>query len=91
MKNSNGERPNAVRTMAPQRVYANTNLVTKPEVYNELLPLVGGTEGGGGGGGGGGGVGINRGQQIPQPFYVATATEFGGNKGSDTGTIRARP
>ena len=55
--------------------------------------------GGGGGGGGGGegtispplGVGINRGQQIPQPFYAATATEFGGNKGSDTGTIQAWP
>ena len=64
-KNSNGERSNHVRTTTPQRVYSNTNLVTRPGVYNEPLPLAGGTEGtispplG---------VGINRGQQIPQPF-----------------------
>ena len=49
--------------MAPQRVYSNTNLVTQPRVYNEPLPLVGGT----------GdtispplGRGINRGPQITQ-------------------------
>ena len=65
MKISNGERPNLVRTTAPQRVYANSKSVTQPGVYNEPLPLVGGT---------GGtispplGVGINRGHQIPQPF-----------------------
>ena len=64
-KNFKGERPNPVRTMTPQRVHTNTNLVTQPEVYNEPLSLDGGT---------GGtispplGVGINRGQQIPQPF-----------------------
>ena len=80
--------------MVSQRVYANTNLVTQPRVYNELLPLVGGMKGEGGLGGTISpplGVGINKGQQIPQPFYAATATEFGGNKGSDTGTIRAWP
>ena len=44
-KNSNGECPNPVRTMAPQRVYTNTNTITQPRVYNELLPLVGGTRG----------------------------------------------
>ena len=42
LKNSNGECPNLVRTTTPQRVYANTNLVTQPGVYNEPLPLVGG-------------------------------------------------
>ena len=46
-------------------MYANTNPVTQPGAYNESLPLVGGT---------GGtippplGVGMNRGQQIHQPF-----------------------
>ena len=46
-------------------MYANTNLVTQPGVYNEPLLLAGGT---------GGtispplGVGINRDQQIPQTF-----------------------
>ena len=46
-------------------MYANTNPVTQPRVYNESVPLAEGT---------GGtispslGVGINRGQQIPQPF-----------------------
>ena len=46
-------------------MYANTNLLTQPGVYNESLPLAGGMRGtislplr----------VGINRGQQIPQPF-----------------------
>ena len=65
--------------MAPQSVYAKTNLVTQPGVYNELLPLVGGMGGGGGGGGGGAGHyfttlrgSINGGQQIPQPFYTDT-------------------
>ena len=61
-KNSNGKCSNPVKTMAPQRVYANTNLVTQPGVYNEPLPLVGDT---------GGiispplGVGIYRRHQIP--------------------------
>ena len=41
-KNFNGERSNPVRTMTTQRVYANTNPVTQPEVYNEALPLAGG-------------------------------------------------
>ena len=51
--------------MTPQRVYANTNPLTQLGVYNESLPLDGGTRGtispllG---------VGINKGQQIPQPF-----------------------
>ena len=60
--NVNGERSNYVRTMAPQRVFVNTNPVTQPEAFNEPLPLAGGMwstiqpplE-----------VGINRGQQIP--------------------------
>ena len=58
-KNSNGERSDPIRTMAPQIMYANTNPVTQLGVYNEPLPLAGGT---------GGtispslGVGINRGQ-----------------------------
>ena len=57
-KNFNGERSNPVRTMTTQWVYANTNPVTQPGVYNEALPLAGGM---------GGtispplGVGINRG------------------------------
>ena len=64
-KNSIGERSNPIRTTTPQRVYANTNSITQPGVYNEPLPLARGT---------GGtispllGVGINRWQQIPQPF-----------------------
>ena len=51
--------------MALQRVFVNTNPVTHLGAYNEPLPLAGGTRGtiqsplr----------VGINRGQQIPQPF-----------------------
>ena len=50
---------------APQRVYSNTSPVTQLRVCNEPLPLAGCTEGtisppfG---------VGINKGQQIPQPF-----------------------
>ena len=65
LKKSNGERSNPVRTTAPQRMYANTNPVTQPRVYNEPLPLVRSI---------GStispplGVGINRGQQIPQPL-----------------------
>ena len=39
LKNSNGEHPNPIMTTAPQRVYANINMVTKPGVYNEPLPL----------------------------------------------------
>ena len=65
MTNFNGECSNPVRTMAPQRVYAKTNLVTQPITYNETLPLVGAQ----------GdsipqplGVGMNREQQILQPF-----------------------
>ena len=56
---------NLVRTVAPQRVYANTNPVTQLGVYNKPLPVAGGT---------GGtispplGIFINRGQQIPQPL-----------------------
>ena len=63
MKIFNGERSNPIMTTTHQRVYANTNLVTQPEVYNEPLPLDEGTEGtispplr----------VGINKGPQIPQ-------------------------
>ena len=58
LTNFNGERSNPVRTMAPQRVFVNTNLVTHFGAYNEPLPLAGGM---------GGtippplGVGINRG------------------------------
>ena len=63
--NLNGEHSKHVRTRAPQRLYDNTNPVTQPGVYNEPLPLAGGT-----------GctispplrVGINKIQQIPQPF-----------------------
>ena len=51
--------------MAAQRVLVNTNPITHLGAYNEPLPLAGGT----------GGtiplpleVGINKGQQIPQPF-----------------------
>ena len=40
LKKSNGERPNLVRTTALQRVYAKTNPITQPGVYNESLPLV---------------------------------------------------
>ena len=65
MTNVNGERSNPVRTMAPQRVFVNTNPVTQPGAYNEPCRLVGGMtstiqptfE-----------VGINRGRQIPYPF-----------------------
>ena len=63
--NFNGECFNPVRTMAPQRVFVNSYPITNPRAYNEPLPLAGGT---------GGtnlpplGVGINRGQQIPQPL-----------------------
>ena len=65
LKNYNGERPNLIKTTTPQRVYANNNPITQPGVYNEPLPLAGGTTStispplG---------VGINRDQQIPQPF-----------------------
>ena len=51
--------------MDPQRLFDNTNSVTQPRAYNELLPFAGGM---------GGtiqspiGVSTNRGQQIPQPF-----------------------
>ena len=41
--NVNGERSNLVRTMAPQRLFANTNLTTQPRAYNEPLPFAGGT------------------------------------------------
>ena len=65
MKNSNRGHPNPVRTTTSQRVYANTNPVTQPRVYNEPLPLAGGMRGtislllr----------IGTNRGHQIPQPF-----------------------
>ena len=62
LKNFNGECSNLVITMAPQRVFVNTNPVTHLGAYNEPLPLAGGT---------GGtiqpslGVVTNRGQQIP--------------------------
>ena len=42
LKISNGEHSNPIRTTAPQRVYANTNSVTQPKVYNEPLPFAGG-------------------------------------------------
>ena len=45
LKNSNGERPNPVKTTTPQNVYANTNPVTQPRVSNKPLPLAGGTGG----------------------------------------------
>ena len=63
--NVNGECSNLISTIAPQRLFVNTNPVTQSGAYNEPLPLVGGT---------GGtiqpplGVGTNRGQQIPQPL-----------------------
>ena len=39
LTNFNGERTNPVITMAPQRVFVNTNLVTHPQAFNEPLPL----------------------------------------------------
>ena len=39
--NVNGERSNFVRTMAPQRLFANTTPVTQPGAYNEPLPFAG--------------------------------------------------
>ena len=38
-----GGRPNIAKPIAPQRFVAHTNLVTQHEVYNELLPFVGGS------------------------------------------------
>ena len=65
LANVNDERSNFVRTMASQRLFSNTNPITQPGAYNEPLPFVGGMRGiiqpplG---------VGVNRWQQIPQPF-----------------------
>ena len=63
--NVNGECSNLVRTMAPQRLFSNTNPITQPRAYNEPLSFAGGTRGtiqpplr----------VGTNRGQKIPRPF-----------------------
>ena len=43
MTNFNEECSNPVKTMAPQRVYANTHSVTQLGAYNEPLPSAGGT------------------------------------------------
>ena len=51
--------------MTPQRLFAKTNPVTQPGAYNEPLPLAGGTRGTIQPSSG---VGINRGEQISQPF-----------------------
>ena len=45
LKNFNRERSNLFITMAPQRVFVNTNPVTHLGAYNEPLPLVGGMGG----------------------------------------------
>ena len=65
MTNVNNECSDLIRTMAPQRLFANTNPVMQIGAYNESLPFIGGT----------GdtiqsplGVGTNRWQKIPQPF-----------------------
>ena len=44
-KNVNGEHSNLVRTVAPQRLFANSNPVTKLGAYNEPLPFAGGIRG----------------------------------------------
>ena len=33
LENVNGERPNAAKTTAPQRIFAQTNPITQPGVY----------------------------------------------------------
>ena len=46
------ERPNAARTIASQRIFAQINPITQPGVYEGDFSFNGGSRGGGGGGGG---------------------------------------
>ena len=69
LENVAGERPNVARTTTPQRIFAQTILITQPEVYEGGFSFKG--RGGGGGGGGGimqppAAVNCNWGQQVPQ-------------------------
>ena len=41
--NVNDKNSNLVRTVAPQRLFADTNLVTQPRGYNESLSFSGST------------------------------------------------
>ena len=72
MENVVGERLNAARTTTPQRIFAKTNPITQPGVYERGFSFNGDLGGGGGGGGGGGimqpptGVNNNWGQQVQQ-------------------------
>ena len=43
--NVNGEHSNLVIIVAPQRLFDNTNPITQPRAYNELLPFVRGMRG----------------------------------------------
>ena len=77
LKNIAGKRPNAARATTPQRIFAQTNLITQPGAYKEGFSFNGGP---------GGiiqppvGVNGNRGQQVPlqgqqvpqQPFRQST-------------------
>ena len=51
LKNIIEEKPNAARITAPQRIFAKTNPITQPGVYEGDFSFNGGLGGGGGGGG----------------------------------------
>ena len=45
LENVAWERPNAARTIAPQRIFAQTNPITQPEVYEGGFSFNGGSRG----------------------------------------------